>query len=64
MVVKETDNTFNLAKGGQKRYRPWYIFHGIFIETPDIWKQIVEGGLYKYPRKNISKTANFLPTFG
>ena len=31
----------------------------------DIWKQIVEGGgLYKYPMKNISKTAKFLPAFG
>jgi hypothetical protein len=28
----------------------------------DIWKQIVEGGLYKYPIKNISRTAKFLPT--
>jgi hypothetical protein len=28
----------------------------------DIWKQIVEGGLYKYPMKNISGTAKFLPT--
>ena len=29
----------------------------------DIWKQIVEGGggLYKYPIKNISKTAKLLP---
>ena len=30
----------------------------------DIWKKIVEGGLYKYPIKNISRTAKFLPTFG
>ena len=29
----------------------------------DIWKKIVEGGLYKYPLKNISRTAKFLPTF-
>ena len=29
----------------------------------DIWKTIVEGGLYKYPIKNISRTAKFLPTF-
>jgi hypothetical protein len=29
----------------------------------DIWKKIVEGGLYEYPIKNISKTAKFLPTF-
>ena len=27
-------------------------------------KKIVEGGLYKYPMKNISKTAKFFPTFG
>jgi hypothetical protein len=26
--------------------------------------KIVEGGLYKYPIKNISRTAKFLPTFG
>ena len=30
----------------------------------DIWKKNVEGGLYKYPMKNISRTAKFLPTFG
>jgi hypothetical protein len=30
----------------------------------DIWKKIVEGGLYKYPMKNITKTAKFLPNFG
>jgi hypothetical protein len=24
----------------------------------------VEGGLYKYPIKNISRTEKFLPTFG
>ena len=30
----------------------------------DIWKKIVEGGLYKYPMKNISRTAQFLSTFG
>ena len=29
----------------------------------DFWKQIVEGGLYKYPIKNLSRTAKFLPTF-
>ena len=27
----------------------------------DIWKTIVEGGLYKYPIKNISRTEKFLP---
>ena len=26
--------------------------------------KIVKGGLYKYPIKNISRTAKFLPTFG
>ena len=30
----------------------------------DILKQIVEGGLYKYPKQNISRTAKFLPTLG
>jgi hypothetical protein len=30
----------------------------------DIWKKIVEGDLYKYPMKNISRTAKFLPTLG
>jgi hypothetical protein len=30
----------------------------------DISKQIVEGGLYKYPIKNISRTAKFFPIFG
>jgi hypothetical protein len=32
--VKDPDNTFKLAKSGQELCRPWYIFHGIFIETP------------------------------
>jgi hypothetical protein len=32
--VKDPGNTFNLAKGGQELCRPWYIFYGIFIETP------------------------------
>jgi hypothetical protein len=27
-------------------------------------KENVEGGLYKYPMKNISRTAKFLPTLG
>ena len=27
----------------------------------DIGKYIVEGGLYKYPMKDISRTAKFLP---
>jgi hypothetical protein len=35
---------------------------GYQISIFDIWKQIVEGGLYKYPMKNISRTAKFLPT--
>jgi hypothetical protein len=26
----------------------------------DIWNKIVEGGLYKYPIKNISRTVKFL----
>ena len=29
----------------------------------DIWKKIVEGGLYKYPIQNISRTVKFLPPF-
>ena len=29
----------------------------------DIWKQIVEGGLYKYPMKNISRTAKVFLAF-
>jgi hypothetical protein len=28
------------------------------------YKKIVEGGLYKYPITNISRTAKFLPIFG
>jgi hypothetical protein len=30
----------------------------------DILKTNVEGGFYKYPMKNISRTAKFLPTWG
>jgi hypothetical protein len=29
----------------------------------DIGKKIVEGGLYKYPMKNISRTAKFFHIF-
>ena len=32
----------------------------IFIFEKKLWR----GDLYKYPMKNISKTAKFLPTFG
>ena len=34
------------------------------ISTLIFEKKNVEGGLYKYPMKNISRTAKFLPTFG
>ena len=34
------------------------------ISTLIFEKKIVEGGLYKYPMKNISRTAKFLPSFG
>ena len=27
----------------------------------DIWKQIVQGGLYEYPMKNISRTQSSCP---
>jgi hypothetical protein len=40
-----------------------FIFANAEIKMLD-WKQIVEGGLYKYPLKNISRMAKFLPTFG
>ena len=29
-----------------------------------IFEKKLEGGLYKYPIKNISRTAKFLPTLG
>ena len=34
------------------------------ISTLIFEKKIVEGGLYKFHMKNISRTAKFLPTFG
>jgi hypothetical protein len=34
------------------------------ISTLIFEKKNVEGGLYKYPIKNISRTAKLLPTFG
>ena len=34
------------------------------ISTLIFEKNIVKGGLYKYPIKNISRTAKFFPTFG
>jgi hypothetical protein len=74
--VKDPGKTFNLAKSGQELCRPWYIFHGIFIKTPAphffsnkistliFEKKLWRGDIYKYPIKNISRTAKFLPTFG
>jgi hypothetical protein len=37
---------------------------GYQISTLIFEKKIVEGDLYKYPMKNISRTAKFLPTWG
>ena len=37
---------------------------GCQMSTLIFEKKIVEGGLYKYPIKNISRTAKFLPIFG
>jgi hypothetical protein len=36
---------------------------GCQISTLIFEKTIVEGGLYEYPMKNISRTAKFLPTW-
>jgi hypothetical protein len=37
---------------------------GCQISTLIFEKIIVEGDLYNYPMKNISRTAKFLPTWG
>jgi hypothetical protein len=37
---------------------------GCQISTLIFENKIVEGVLYKYPMKNISRTAKFLPTWG
>jgi hypothetical protein len=37
---------------------------GCQISTLIFEKTIVEGDLYKYPMKNISRTAKFLSTWG
>jgi hypothetical protein len=34
------------------------------ISTLIFEKKMWRGGLYKYPMKNISRTAKFFPTFG
>jgi hypothetical protein len=36
---------------------------GCQISTLIFENKLWRGGLYKYPMKNISRTANFLPTF-
>jgi hypothetical protein len=36
---------------------------GCQISTLIFEKKIVEGGLYKYPMENISRTAKFFPTW-
>ena len=62
--VKDPGITFNLVKSGQKLCRPWYIFHGIFIETPfhnlfsnikiDIW-HLAEGLWCIIPSRHLSQ---------
>ena len=37
---------------------------GCQISTLIFEKKIVMGGFYKYPMKNISRMAKFLPTWG
>ena len=61
--VKGIARVFNWRKclGGIMHLTPTPGFQNINF---DIWKTIVEGGLYKYPIKNISRTAKFFPTFG
>jgi hypothetical protein len=64
--------TFSQVKGIARVFNWLKWLGGIMHLTPtagcqninfDIWKKIVEGGLYKYPIKNISRTVKFLPTF-
>jgi hypothetical protein len=37
---------------------------GFQISIPIFEKKLWRGGLYKYPMKNISRTAKFFPTVG
>jgi hypothetical protein len=67
-------NTFTLAKGGRKLCRPWYIFHGIFIETPlhnlfsnikvDIWHPAVGLRCIIPPRHFLGGIMHLKPTAG
>jgi hypothetical protein len=41
----------------------WDVSAGWQISTLIFENKLWRGGLYKYPMKNISRTANFLPTF-
>jgi hypothetical protein len=52
--VKDLGNTFDLSSKWA-RTLPSLIYLS--------WDKIVEGGLYYYPMKNISRTAKFLPTW-
>ena len=60
--VKGITRVFNWLKylGGIMHLTPTAGFQNFNF---DIWKQIVEGGLYKYPIKNISRTAKVFPAF-
>jgi hypothetical protein len=65
-----------LDQSGQELCRPWYIIHRLFIGSSpnaplahsrvshtnfDIWKQIVEGGLYKYAIKICQRRQSSCP---
>jgi hypothetical protein len=66
--VKYPGNTFNLIPKLARTllsliYFSWAIYRDplhIFFQT----SKLIFGGLYKYPKKNISRTAKFLPTWG
>ena len=59
-IIAHAFNWFK-SMGGFLHLKPTV---GCQISTLIFEKQIMEVGLYKYPMKNILRTAKFLPTWG
>jgi hypothetical protein len=60
--VKDPGNIFDLNPKWARTFPSLLYFSWVIYRVPP--NKIVEGGLYKYPMKNISRKAKFLPTLG
>jgi hypothetical protein len=64
ILIFDPDNTFKLAKSGQELCRSWYIFHGIFIETPPPQFSFKYQNWYFGQVKGIARVFNWLKCLG